>query len=161
MKFKQFRLWERGVSNERAIKIDKADKRGYYTLDVVLEHDCTKELIPYGEDAVENMYLEMFGAMFENRLVVEFLERGGSVLKCSDTTKQVLDAFARSNGRHQVLRRGELDLELEVYELWEKRYMWEDQVRDVEWVKELLDDNNDYDQKEGEGTESVIDTQEE
>jgi len=128
---------------------------------VVLEHDCTKELIPYGEDAVENMYLEMFGAMFDNKLVIDFLEKGGSVLKCSDTTKQVLDAFARSNGRHQVLRRGELELELEVYELGEKRYMGEDQVRDVEWVKELLDDNIDYDQKEGEGTESVIDTQKE
>lgn len=149
MKFKDFRLWERGVSNDWAIKIDKIKgKRWMYCLDVVLEGDVTDIDIPYGDDAVENMYLEMYYAMYSNAMVIEFLEKWGSILKCSDTTKQVLDSYANSNGRKQELTRDELDIELEIYEIWEPRYMWRDQVRDMDWVGDILEENGIIENKE-------------
>lgn len=150
MQIKDFRLGERGVSNDWAIKITLEGER--YTMYLVLEDDCTREGIKYGDDAIENMYLDTFHAMRDNRTFVQFHNKWGSALKASDTVKQVLDNIAKNNGRTLLLNEEQLVLELERYVLGKPRYMWEDVERDLEWTRTLLnytdedEENKDWEQ---------------
>jgi hypothetical protein len=122
---------------------------------VVLEEDCTREWIKYGDDPVENMYLDTFHAMRDNKTFKEFHEKWGSALKASDTKNQVLDNIANNNDRTLVLNEEELVLELEKYELGKPRYMWYDVERDIEWTRTLLD-YKDEDEENQDWEQSII-----
>ena len=143
MRFEQFRDGQWGISNDWAIKITKDGKK--YKFSVVDEEDCIIDNVQFWDDAVINMDLEKFIAMHTNNNFVEFINKGWSVLKASDTTPEVLDNICSNTGRTHVCGKREINKLLSCYELWEPRYMWYDQIRnfgEVDYIKSVLDDED-------------------
>lgn len=130
MKIKDFRLWQRGISNDRAIKLMKI--KWWYEMRYIREQDCNKDNIKFWEDPIENMYLEKFVLMHSNDLFQEFIKLWWSILKASDTSTAVLDNIAKTTWLISNYKKKELEKVLEDISLWEIRYMGKDQRPDLE-----------------------------
>lgn len=140
MKLEDFKLWERGVSNDWAIKITKSGL--LYRIQHVLECDCKEDSVVFGEDAIENMNLDMFVAMWSNKGFLDFLSKWGSALKASDTNNYVLENISNHNGRIILFNKEENVINfLDKIKLGEPRYNGWDQERDVDRVQDVLNDN--------------------
>lgn len=92
MRICDFKLGQRWVSNEWAIKLIRTTK--WYEVYFVLEEWATKDNIKFWDDPVVNMNLEMFIQMFDNPSFIGFKEQWWSVLKASDCNNYVLDNLA-------------------------------------------------------------------
>lgn len=85
------------MSNDWAIKLKKVSKG--YEVWVVYEDDVNIENMPASDDPIVNMDKEKFSLMLDNDLFKDFIERGGSILKASDVTKELLDHIAVTKGQ--------------------------------------------------------------
>lgn len=115
MKIKDFRLWQRGIADEWAIKIKKIGK--LYEVWYVPEESATLENVKFWTDPVVNMSLEMFQNMFENEWFIKFKEQWWSTLKASDCDNNVLDSFADIKD----MKKQELIDFLSLLKLWKPR----------------------------------------
>ena len=146
MRINQFRLGQWWVSNDWAIKLKKVTKG--YEMWIVYEKDVCIENLPASDDPIVNMARETFLLMLENDLFQAFIKDGGSILKASDVSTEILDHIAVTKEQVYDMKKEELEEFLGWLELGEKRYMWEwqDKFKKVERVKHVLDDMEDNDQ---------------
>lgn len=140
MRIDQFRLGQWWVSNDWAIKLKKISKG--YEVWVVYEKDVCIDNLPASDDPIVNMARETFLLMLENDLFKEFIKDGGSILKASDVSTEILDHIAKTKEQVYEMKKKELVWFLWWLELGEKRYMWEwqDKYKKVERVRHVLDD---------------------